>query len=388
MNDQGSPIEAWRSAPRPSRPVLRELVIHGPQSRTDLARKLGLSSGSLTRLTKPLVEAGLVVERDIRHDPVNGRPTRPLEVVADQLLFMGIKLTSERVYAVLTNLRADIVERASAPLMDLTPATVVAEAGRLADRLTASGATPVAAGIVLGGNAHAPAQVDESDLLDSGILGWQGVPARRLMAERLGIPCFVKNDVTALAQAYHWFGEARGVRDFAVITVGDGIGYALFAHGRAVRMTEADLGEFAHQILDPGGPMCPSGHRGCTASYATTRSILMTAAQGMCRFPTYAEVLRLALDGDSVCQETVQQAAWAVGAVIANVVNTTTVKTVILAGEAVDVVRIGRPGLERGLAARRRDVSGIDIAVREHDFHDWARGAAVVAIQAHLSDQH
>ncbi|TDC27717.1 ROK family transcriptional regulator [Streptomyces sp. 8K308] len=386
MSSQRSAIEAWRSAPRTALPVLRELVIHGPQSRTDLARRLGLSSGSLTRLTKPLLAAGLVVERDVRHDPVNGRPTRPLEVVADRLLFLGLKLTSDRVYAVLTTLRAEIVARESAPLTAPSPDEVVAEAGRLAARLTAAGGAAVAAGVTFGGDAAVPALVEESELVNSGILGWQRVPIRRLLADRLGVPCFVKNDVAALADSYHWFGEARGVRDFAVVTVGDGVGYALFAHGRAVRMTEADLGEFGHQILDPGGPMCPDGHRGCASSYVTTRSILMTAAQGMRRFPTYPEVLRLAAAGDPVCREAVRQAAWALGVMIANVVNATTVKTVILTGEAVDVARVRRADLEAGLAARRRDTAGIDVAVRAQDFHDWARAAAAVAIRAHVAD--
>ena len=56
----------------------------GPQSRTALARTLRLSTGSLTRLTKPMVDAGLLVEGDVVHDPVNGRPTRPLDVAAGE----------------------------------------------------------------------------------------------------------------------------------------------------------------------------------------------------------------------------------------------------------------------------------------------------------------
>jgi predicted NBD/HSP70 family sugar kinase len=376
--------EAWRSVPRPARPILRELVMRGPQTRTALARQLGLSTGSLTRLTKPLVEAGLIVERDIEHDPVNGRPTRPLEVVADGLGFLGIKLTSERVYAVLTNLRADVVASESAPLMDLAPGTVVTQVGRLASLLVEDG-DPVAACVAVGGDAHAPAQIEESELLDSGLMGWEQVPLRRLMAERLGIPCQVKNDVAALAYSHQWFGDARGTSDFALITVGDGIGYALFVHGRAVRTTEADLGDFAHQILDPGGPMCPSGHRGCGTSFVSTASMLMAAAQGMRRFPTYEEVMGLAAAGDPVCSQVVRQAARALGILVANVTNTTMVKTVILAGEAVDIAHVAREDFDRGMAARRGNSGGIRLVVRPHDFTEWARGAAVVAIRDHVS---
>jgi predicted NBD/HSP70 family sugar kinase len=365
--------------------VLRELVIHGSGTRTWLARRLGLSTGSLTRLTKPLLQAGLVVERGVEHDPLNGRPTRPLEVVAGGLRFLGVKVTAERVYAVLTDLRAAVVAQRSAPLPDTAPGTVVALIGELADRLTEGAGPVVATGLALGGDAYTDSSLGESEFIDSGLLGWQAVPARRLVAERLGLPCRVTNDVTAFAHFHHWFGTARGVADFAVVTVGDGIGYALFVHGRPVRVTEADLGEFAHQVLDPGGPMCPGGHRGCVAAYAATRSLLATAAQGLRRPLGYPEMLRLAAAGDPVCGQAVRQAAWALGAVAANVVNSTLVRTVVLAGEAVDVVGLAPDGLADGMASRRQNRQGITVAVQPHDFNEWARGAAVVALRAHLT---
>ncbi|WP_158674536.1 ROK family transcriptional regulator [Streptomyces hoynatensis] len=378
--------DAWRAVPETARPILRELVLHGPQSRTALARSLGLSPGSLTRLTKPLVEAGLVVERGAVPHPVSGRPTRPLEVVADDLHFVGVTLTSSHVYGVLTNLRADVVARESAPLADLAPETVIAQIGEVAERLSARGRQPVAIGLGMGGNARTRAPVGEGELIDSGLLGWEQVPVSRMASERLGIPCTVRNDVTALAYSHLWSKQARGLTDFAMVTVGDGLGYALFLGGRAVRLTEAAIGDFGHQILTPDGPMCPAGHCGCAGAYLTKSSLMMTAAQGMRRFPTYSEVLELAGAGDRVCARAVQRAAWALGVLIANVVNNTGVRTLVLAGEAIDVARVARPELERGLAARHRNPEDIELTVQAHDFHDWARGAAVVAIRRHISD--
>ncbi|MDT0268051.1 ROK family transcriptional regulator [Streptomyces sp. DSM 44915] len=377
--------DAWRSVPRPARPILRELVTSGPQSRTTLARKLGLSTGSLTRLTKPLLDAGLVVERAVEHDPVNGRPTRPLEVVADGAHFLGLKLTADRLYGVVTNLRADVLAQHSVPLADPAPGEVVARIGGLAERLAAGDGRLAAAGLALGGDGHAPAQVDEAELLDSYQLGWTGVPVRRLVADRLGIPCVLKNDVTALAYAHQWFGAVREVPDFALVTVGSGVGYALFVHGREVRVTEADVGEFGHQIVDRGGPMCPTGHRGCVNAYATTGCLLLAAEQGLRRRVGFAELLALAEAGDPVCSALVRQAAWALGRVVANVANVTLVKRVLLAGEAIDIVRLARAELARGLAECRVAPEAVVVTAERHDFHEWARGAAVAAIRAHVS---
>lgn len=381
----GSAVDAWRTVPDTARPILRELVICGPRSRAHLAQTLGLSPGTLTRLTKPLVEAGLVIEHDAVRQPANGRPGRPLEVVADSLHFAGITLTSTHVHGVLTNLRAEVVAQESAPLMDFAPDTVIAQIGRLVEALAARGVQPAAVGLGMGGDSYAPTEVGESELVDSGRLGWEQVPVRRLVAERLGIPCVVGNDVTALAYYHQWFGAARGVRDFAVVTIGDGIGYALFSHGRAMRLTEADIGNFGHQILTPDGPLCPTGHCGCAFSYLATGSLLMTAAQGMRRFPTYPEVLELAAAGDPVCSRAVRQAARILGTLIGNVTNNAGLKTVILAGETVDIAHVARADLERGLAARRHTHDDIHVVAQPPDFHQWARGAAVVAIRHHIA---
>jgi hypothetical protein len=56
---------------------------------------LGSVDGSLTRLTKPLVQAGLLVERGIVHDPIHGHPTRPPDIVAKDFHIFGAKLTSD-----------------------------------------------------------------------------------------------------------------------------------------------------------------------------------------------------------------------------------------------------------------------------------------------------
>jgi predicted NBD/HSP70 family sugar kinase len=336
-------------------------------------------------LTKPLVASGLVVEQNVLHDPVNGRPTRPLEVVADNLHFLGFKVAVGHLYAVLTDLRAAVVGQQEVPLADMMPETVLGEVCRLAAALTTNGNVPVGVGLTLGGDGRSPVPIGENELLDSAILGWERVPLRHLVAERLGIPCVVRNDVTALARLHEWFGDARGAQDFAVVSVGDGIGYALVVNGRPVRVTEADIGEFVHQVLDPGGPMCSGGHRGCLAAYVATGSLLMSAAQGMRRFPAYPEVLRLAAAGDPVCAHAVQQAAWALGMAIANIANNTAVKTVIIVGEGADIVGVAWADLERGIAARRRDARVIKVSSRPHDFHEWARGAAVAAIHEYVS---
>ncbi|MDT0347459.1 ROK family transcriptional regulator [Streptomyces litchfieldiae] len=375
-------IETWRAVSRPARPLIREVLVNGPCTRTELARRLGLSNGSLTRLTKPLVQSGLLVERGIVHDPLNGHPMRPLDIVAKDYHFLGVKLTSDRMYGVVTDLRAEVVAEHSEPLGVRTPEAVAAQASDLRDRLARDGFPPVAAGFTLGGHPPADDEAAEPGLFNAPFLDWWRVPLESVLNDAMGIPCVVRNDVLALACGQHWFGVARGLSDFALVTAGAGIGYALCRYNRILETTEEDVVEFGHHILDLGGPMCPTGHRGCVSAYLSTGAILSAAAYGLHRPVSLKEISRRAGEGEPVSGDIARQAGWALGALAASIANLTTVKTVLVAGESVDVIRAGHRHIEQGMSQRRfRAHRSIDTPMLSSTFTDWARGGAVEAIR-------
>jgi predicted NBD/HSP70 family sugar kinase len=376
-------IEAWDAVSQAARPIIRELLVTGPRSRTELARLLGLTTGSLTRLTKPLVQAGLLVERGTLYDPINGRPTLPLDIVAQDFHFFGVKLTQDRMCGVVTDLRAEVVAEHSEPLSVRTPEGVAAQARALMDRLARESALPVAAGFTMGGNSSVGDDTEEPALFDAPWLDWWRVPLRSLLNDAMDIPCVVRNDVFALAYGQNWFGTARGISNFAMITIGPGIGYALCLNGRVLEMAEQDLVEFGHHILDPGGPMCPVGHRGCVASYLSTGPILSAAAYGLQGPVSLGEIAPLAREGNAVCQDIIRQAGRALGMLAATIANLTGVKTVVVAGETTDVVRGAHQHIKEGMSQRRlRRPDSIKTPMLSSSFTEWARGGAVEAIRA------
>src|ERR1700742_949669 len=109
-----------------SRSVALQVLINGPISRSDIARKLDLSAGSLTRLSTPLIESGLLVEVEEKTDGRAGRPSKPLDIVPESQHFIGIKLTGTDVVAVLTDLRANVIIEHSATLLSRKPEDVIA----------------------------------------------------------------------------------------------------------------------------------------------------------------------------------------------------------------------------------------------------------------------
>ena len=90
-----------------------------------------------------------------------------------------------------------------------------------------------------------------------------------LLTERLGVDVHVDNDATCAAVAEWKRGVARGSDDFVMVTLGTGIGGGVVAGGRLVRGANGFTGEIGHMVVDPGGPPCPCGRRGCWERYAS-----------------------------------------------------------------------------------------------------------------------
>src|SRR5690606_5224270 len=121
-----------------------EVLLGGPISRSEIARRLGLSPGSLTRLSAPLLDAGLLVEVGERTDGRAGRPSRLLDVVPDSRSFIGLKLTGDEVLGVVTDLRATLIAREASRLASRAPHDVADAIARLVERLAAN-APPITA---------------------------------------------------------------------------------------------------------------------------------------------------------------------------------------------------------------------------------------------------
>lgn len=356
--------------------VALEVLRHGPLARSDLARRLNLSAASLTRLVGPLLKAGLLEE--IGEDPAArvGRPKRLLDVVAGSRHFLGLKLTGEAVLGVLTDLRAGVLGQAGRTLGSREPAEVVATIGELVDELVPPGVEVSALGIGVG------ALTRGGVVVDAPFLGWHDVDLRALVEERTGIPTVVDNDLVALTECEHWFGAGRGLDRFAVVTLGAGVGYGLVVNGGIVVDEDSGIGLVGHWPLDPLGPLCPAGHRGCARSILTSTAIVEAVSHALGREHDYDAALDAAERGNPAARRVVDDAGRGLGRLLAAIANLTVPQLVIVGGEGVRLVHVAREAVEEGLRADRDPrARRIPLATLPGDDTDWCRGAAVLAIQ-------
>ena len=358
--------------------MARALLVHGPTSRAELSRRLGLSAASLTRLGKPLLDAGIASESEQVLDGSVGRPLRLLDIRQDARFFVGIKLTGTSAQGVLTDLRANCLARGERELPGHGGEQVLGSLEALAVELRVRSGKPVAGiGISIGGQVSGGTLVERAPFL-----GWRNVPLGELLRERTGLPVLLENDVTALVAAEQWFGVGRVVEDFAVVTLGAGIGYGLAMGGKVVRGRDTGLGLGGHFPIDPTGPWCPAGHRGCSTAMFSIPGICAQVSAALGREVGYAEVFGLAEAGDPAASAVLRSAAHALGRFLAAAANLAMVNTVVLGGEGIELFTRYGGEVRRALSADRDPESGqVRLEVRGGEFDMWARGAAAVAIR-------
>jgi len=377
-----SKVQPAAVLPGPTRDVALEVLIHGPLSRRDLARRLDVSPATLTRVSAQLLELGILTEHEEPLDRLVGRPARPLDIVPEARHFVGMKLTETTLHAVLTDLRANPLSYRSRSLKDLHPATVAKDVADLVRELAGTAFAPSAVGISVGGQI-----VDHSIITRAPFLHWTGVPLGDLVTRQTGLPTVLDNDVLALTRAEHWFGDVRTLSRFALITVGVGVGYGLVIHNQVVDSPDAGVGLLGHHPLDPTGPLCPAGHRGCAEAMLSMPAIEAEASIAYRRRVLYDDVLSLARAQDPAAAAIVRRSSRALGRLVAAVANLTMAEHVIVTGEGIALAEVDRSALEEGIGTDRDPASSpVIVTIKPDSVSDWARGAAAIAIQHHVLD--
>ncbi|TFC54958.1 MULTISPECIES: ROK family transcriptional regulator [unclassified Cryobacterium] len=360
--------------------LARAVLMHGPISRSDLGRRLGLSPASLTRLSKPLFDSGLLVEVSDTLISGVGRPTKPLDVRLEGRRYVGVKLTGDSAFGVLTDLRVNELSSAHRRLDGTDVAGVVRQLRSLVLEL-ANGAPITALGVTVGGQVIGSRVVARAPFL-----AWRDVDLASALEAGLGVPVLVENDVVGLAAAEQWFGAGRGTASFAVLTIGVGVGYGLVVDDRVISTRDSGLGLGGHVPLDANGPLCGSGHRGCSDAMLTQGSIRAQVSDTLGRAVEYDEALALAAAGVPAALSVVQASGRALGRLVALIANIAMVDTVVLSGEGIGLWKVVADEIVAAAHGDRdAEATPLQITVDDSGTSSWARGAAAVAIQHTLT---
>ncbi|MFD8530844.1 ROK family protein [Streptosporangium canum] len=257
-----------------------------------------------------------------------------------------------------------------------------AAADGLIDGDTAAGGVVDGVGIGCGG----PMTWPEGAVSPLNMPGWRGFPLRARLAERFpGVPVRIHNDAVCLAVAEHWRGAGRGSANMLGMVVSTGVGGGLILGGRLIDGGSGNAGHIGHIVVDPEGPPCGCGGRGCLEAIARGPGLAAWAveqgwtpgagssyAEAALAGSAYVEAAaasgrQLALDaeaGDQIALAAMSRAGRALGLAIASATNLCDL----------DVVTIGGGLSQAGPLL----FDPLEAALRDHTRMEFARRVRVV----------
>lgn len=372
-NRSGAPADVNRSA------VLAHLGAHGPASRAELARALGVSPALMTQLSKELIAAGMLVELE-QVPSQGGRPARMLGLAASAGRAVGVKVVADHVAFVEVGIDGTVLRSASEPF-DAAASTMLTELSELLARFIEGGSARRLLGIGVG----IPGSVDEqgSGVVDSAQLGWTQVPVGATLQRALGHPVLVENNVNALAMAERLYGEGRHHDDFLVVTIGTGVGAGIVMDGSVVRGSTGGAGEIGHLPIAEDGPLCSCGNHGCLEALIGESALVRVARErGLIGASAGIAALREAADrGVPGAAEIFGEAGHRLGRALAGIIHVVDPEFVIILGEGTGAWRHWsygfEPALRSSLIPSRR---GVGVAVETWQDESWAQGAASLVL--------
>jgi predicted NBD/HSP70 family sugar kinase len=371
--------------------VIDALRTRGAISRADIARQTGLSRSTVSSLVGDLQAAGMVIERAT--DGVaatgsqGGRP--PVLVALDRAAgaVVGLDFGHDSLRVAVADLSYAILAESFVELeVDTAAEDALDTAARLVSELVEEAG--VERGRVLAAGMGLPGPIDrESGRVHSQPIlpAWVSLDPAAGMEQRLGLPVHLDNDANVGALGESTFGIGRGMRVMAYLRLSAGIGAGLVINGRPFRGARGIAGEIGHVLVDPQGPICRCGNRGCLETFVAGPALceLLRRSHGPL---TVHQLLQLAQDGDAGCQRVLADAGRVVGRAVADLCNYLNPDLVIVGG---DLSAAGDLMLEPMREAVRRfaiPAAAEDVEITAGTLGDRAEVLGALALAGHESE--
>ena len=324
--------------------VLQHIAGGDPVSRARIAAATGLTKTTVSSLVDDLVSARLVVELGPEARGEIGRPGSALALDPSGYAGIGLEINVDYIAVCLANLVGEVryLRTRARDNRSQSPAKVLGRAVRMigtalaraeAARLTVAGLAVAVPG---------PVETDSGLLRLAPNLGWVDVPVAGILADRLAghdLAVVVDNEANLAALGELWFGGHHDLADFIHVSGEIGVGGGVVLSEELFRGVRGFAGEIGHVVVQPDGPRCRCGARGCLEQVAGQEAILraagLTGAVGTSIGQpggSVAELLARARAGDPATLRAVESAGRALGIGLSATVNVVDPSTVVLGG--------------------------------------------------------
>jgi predicted NBD/HSP70 family sugar kinase len=333
--------------------ILHSLRISPTRTRALLSASTGLTRATVSSLIDELMTLNLVRETGLQPSR-GGRPGTSIELNPDGGSAIGVEIGVDFASVVLTDFVANVLWRDRVTLdirnWDRVMAIVEGLIDEASRRSIALGLKLFGIGVGLPGLVN----VEEGTLKIAPNLDWRDISVKARWEKHYGVPIYVANEGSAAALGEHYFGVAAPYHDFVYLSVSTvGIGAGIIIGGNLFQGVDGYAGEFGHIVLDPAGPPCSCGRRGCWEKVAGAASLItyvtdqvaagkpslaVELAEGNIHRLTTDIVAQAALAGDPVALGAMQSFSRMFGIGVLNLINVFNPQAVVIGGALVPTI--------------------------------------------------
>lgn len=327
--------------------VLNLIRRRQPISRADLARVSGLQRSTVSLIIEQLIREKWVISGPLGRLPRGRRPT--FLQLNDRRAIVVVDLRPTTTTIAVSDPNGRFLSQQELP----TPSDSATGAAQFSEKIRQMiSAYPDL--VFEGIGISVPGRFDDNHqrVIFTPNLKWGEFDLRGPLEKATGLKVELENAANACALAEVWFGHGEKTRDIVVVTVSEGIGVAVVSNGQLVRGLNGMAGEFGHVSLDPDGPACGCGGRGCWEVYASSWAALRYYHESRATGGglTFRHLLALAESGDAQALKALDRMAEAIGRGMRMIVAGVAPEEIVFVGEFTRFWdRVG-PAIEAGVA--------------------------------------
>lgn len=350
--------------------ILRTIRLEGPISRVNLQKLTSLSWGTISSSIKNLLENNIVKVIGAVNTGVGRRPVE-LDMNTNRNFVIGLRLGGSNIRGIVLDVKGNVVEeyeetadpnadknQTIEQLFSITEKMMDLNPGLLSlDRVAGIGiAVPGALDANQGICLYAPHHPN-----------WKDVPLKMLFENRFNIPCFVDHVSNCSALGQKWSGQMKTSSNFIIVLLGTGISAGIIINNDVYRGVNYAAGEFGHMCIDPNGPECACGNRGCLEAYATGPALVRSAEAALNRNPdgwkegwnaarqgklTPLFLYESARSGNEFSRKIFEEMGFYLGIGLCNLINLLNPARIILAGQVTRAEEFFMPQVRKTVKER------------------------------------
>lgn len=327
------------------------LLLHkGALTKGNLTELSGLKLTTLNRMMQPLQDVGLMIQSEIG-ESTGGRKPVLYDVNPKKYYVVGIDISRTYTQVVLTNLKMEPVEKYRFEMnQESTPEFTLQLIQHWFEETSQKWKSRNGSIVGIGIGTVGPLDRSNGIILNPANFearGWENIPLRFILEERLKVPVIIDNGANAAVLAETYYGIGKGIRNVIYIHCGIGIRTGVISSGVFVRNINDTEDAFAHMIVDVDGEECRCGNHGCIERYSsiyaiTETFIAQTKKDKLHRMQipveqvTYTDICKAAEENEPVAKQVLQNAAVIMGNGLANLIQLLNPGIVVLSGPLIN----------------------------------------------------